>query len=37
VPKPGSLVAWRGGGGDTFGVNVEMTSRAHPEVTLQVR
>jgi FAD/FMN-containing dehydrogenase len=28
--------ALRGGGGSTFGVNVEMTTRAHPQVTLQV-
>lgn len=28
--------ALRGGGGSTFGVNFEMTTRAHPKVTLQV-
>lgn len=28
--------ALRGGGGSTFGVNIEMTTRANPQVTLQV-
>lgn len=28
--------ALRGGGGSTFGVNYEMTTRANPKVTLQV-
>ena len=28
--------ALRGGGGSTFGVNMEMTTMAHPQVTLQV-
>ncbi|EMC94258.1 hypothetical protein BAUCODRAFT_36730 [Baudoinia panamericana UAMH 10762] len=28
--------ALRGGGGSTFGVNMEMTTTAHPQVTLQV-
>ncbi|KAF2163800.1 hypothetical protein M409DRAFT_57280 [Zasmidium cellare ATCC 36951] len=28
--------ALRGGGGSTFGVNWEMTTRAHPQLTLQV-
>jgi hypothetical protein len=29
--------AWRGGGGSTFGVDFEMTTRANPKVELQVR
>lgn len=28
--------AWRGGGGSTFGVVTEMTTRANPQLTLQV-
>jgi hypothetical protein len=28
--------ALRGGGGNTFGVNIEVTYRAHPKVTVQV-
>ena len=28
--------ALRGGGGGTFGVNMEMTTRANPQLTLQV-
>lgn len=32
----GIFFALRGGGGSTFGVNMEMTTTAHPQVTLQV-
>lgn len=34
--NPDLWFALRGGGGGTFGVNVEMTMKAHPRVTLQV-
>lgn len=34
--NPDMWFALRGGGGSTFGVNIEVTMKAHPQVTLQV-